>query len=76
MRVHNPNDRYCLARAVIIGLARIRMVDHGDGNGVHRFKEFCQQQHQHLFQVENLMRNAGLEFGLMVILIFLNSLKV
>ena len=69
MRVHNPNDRYCLARAVVIGLARIRMVDQGIPNGAARFKEFCQQQHQHLFQVKNLMQNAGLAFGLMVFFI-------
>jgi len=66
VRVHNPNDRYCLARAVVIGLARIRMVDQGVANGAARFKEFCQQQQQHLFPAENLMRNAGLDFGLMV----------
>uniref|UniRef100_A0A914M7B9 Uncharacterized protein n=1 Tax=Meloidogyne incognita TaxID=6306 RepID=A0A914M7B9_MELIC len=65
VRVHNPNDRYCLARAVVIGLARIRMVDQGVANGAARFKEFCQQQQQHLFPAENLMRNAGLDFGLM-----------
>ena len=64
MRVYNPNDRYCLARAVVIGLAKIRMVDQGNTGG--QFKAFCQQQQQHLNQAENLMNNAGLQFGLQV----------
>uniref|UniRef100_A0A914NYU9 Uncharacterized protein n=1 Tax=Meloidogyne incognita TaxID=6306 RepID=A0A914NYU9_MELIC len=58
VRVYNPNDRYCLARAVVIGLAKIRMVDQGNTGG--QFKAFCQQQQQHLNQAENLMNNAGL----------------
>nr|CAD2207486.1 unnamed protein product [Meloidogyne enterolobii] len=45
VRVHNPNDRYCLARAVVIGLTKIRLVDQGDANnGAAHFRAFCQQQ--------------------------------
>ena len=67
MRVHNPNDRYCLARAVVIGLTKIRLVDQGDANnGAAHFRAFCQQQEQHQNQAENLMNNAGLQFGLQV----------
>uniref|UniRef100_A0A914MVR5 DNA-directed DNA polymerase n=2 Tax=Meloidogyne TaxID=189290 RepID=A0A914MVR5_MELIC len=65
VRVHNPNDRYCLARAVVIGLTKIRLVDQGDANnGPAHFRAFCQQQEQHLLFVNYLMNTAGLPYGL------------
>nr|CAD2202498.1 unnamed protein product [Meloidogyne enterolobii] len=65
VRVHNPNDRYCLARAVVIGLTKIRLVDQGDANnGPAHFRAFCQQQEQHMLFVNYLMNTAGLPNGL------------
>uniref|UniRef100_A0A914MW89 Uncharacterized protein n=1 Tax=Meloidogyne incognita TaxID=6306 RepID=A0A914MW89_MELIC len=65
VRVHNPNDRYCLARAVVIGLTKIRLVDQGDANnGAAHFRAFCQQQEQHVIFVNYLMNISGLPNGL------------
>nr|CAD2205395.1 unnamed protein product [Meloidogyne enterolobii] len=65
VRVHNPNDRYCLARAVVIGLTKIRLVDQGDANnGPAHFRAFCQQQEQHMIFVNYLMNISGLPYGL------------
>ena len=74
MRVHNPNDRYCLARAVVIGLTKIRLVDQGDANnGPAHFRAFCQQQEQHMIFVNYLMNISGLPYGLQVLFNFIFS---
>ena len=74
MRVHNPNDRYCLARAVVIGLTKIRLVDQGDANnGSAHFRTFCQQQEQHVIFVNYLMNISGLPNGLQVLFDYIFS---
>jgi len=63
--VVNPNDRYCLARAVNIGLKRIRLLEvNGPQQQQQQFRSFCRQQEQHLEAALQLMQNAGLPLDL------------
>jgi len=75
VRVRNPNDRYCLARAVVIGLTKITLVDQGDAtNGPAHFRTFCQQQEQHLIFVNYLMNISGLSNLLQVLFEYISDL--
>uniref|UniRef100_A0A1I8BWX6 Uncharacterized protein n=1 Tax=Meloidogyne hapla TaxID=6305 RepID=A0A1I8BWX6_MELHA len=64
VKIHNPDDRYCLPRAVYIGLRKIRLMEENCPRINQQFSSFCQQQHQHLEAVIELMENAGLPLDL------------
>uniref|UniRef100_A0A1I8BV39 DNA-directed DNA polymerase n=1 Tax=Meloidogyne hapla TaxID=6305 RepID=A0A1I8BV39_MELHA len=64
IRIRNPEDRYCLARAVHIGLKKIRLMEANCPRSTQQFRTFCQQQHEHLEPVIELMQNAGLPLDL------------
>lgn len=66
VQVVNPNDRYCLARAVNIGLKRIRLmeVNGPQQQQQQQFRSFCRQQEQHFEAAVELMQNAGLPLDL------------
>jgi hypothetical protein len=57
--VHNPNDRLCLARAVLIGLAHRRSQLPG-GGGANAFAAYAQQQQRQGPEARNLLRRAGI----------------
>ncbi|KAL3068295.1 hypothetical protein niasHS_016263 [Heterodera schachtii] len=59
VRVVNPNDRHCLARAVLLGL-RDRETRQPNGGGRDTFTAYAGRQDQHGAQAVDLLRNAGL----------------
>ncbi|KAL3118367.1 hypothetical protein niasHT_001003 [Heterodera trifolii] len=59
VRVVNPNDRHCLARAVLLGL-RDRETRQPNGGGRDVFAAYAERQDQHGAQAVDLLRNAGL----------------
>jgi hypothetical protein len=60
IRVQNPRDRLCLARAVLIGLAHRRSQLQG-GGGREAFTLYTQQQERHGPEARNLLRRAGID---------------
>lgn len=63
MRINNPNDRFCLARAVYIGLAHLWSAQPGMG-GKQWFKSICIQQQNHEVHARRLMNNSGIPLDL------------
>jgi hypothetical protein len=59
IRVRNPDDRLCLARAVLLGLAQRRSKLVG-GGGQQAFTAYAQQQHRQGPEARNLLRRAGI----------------
>uniref|UniRef100_A0A914HIJ6 DNA-directed DNA polymerase n=1 Tax=Globodera rostochiensis TaxID=31243 RepID=A0A914HIJ6_GLORO len=61
VRVHNPNDRFCLARAILLGLRdhRCRTVMPGRAGRV-AFQLHGAQQHRHGPEARHLLRRAGI----------------
>uniref|UniRef100_A0A914I8M8 DNA-directed DNA polymerase n=1 Tax=Globodera rostochiensis TaxID=31243 RepID=A0A914I8M8_GLORO len=59
VRVQNPGDRLCLARAVLLGL-RDRICQMPGGGGRAAFNLYAGQQHQHGPAARNLLRRAGI----------------
>ncbi|KAL3076975.1 hypothetical protein niasHT_031232 [Heterodera trifolii] len=59
VRVVNPNDRHCLARAVLLGL-RDRETRQPNGGGRDAFAAYAGRQDEHGAQAMDLLRNAGL----------------
>jgi hypothetical protein len=57
--VHNPNDRLCLARATLLGLAHRRCLQPG-GGGPNAFRAYARTQHRHGPEARNLLRRAGI----------------
>nr|CAD2184987.1 unnamed protein product [Meloidogyne enterolobii] len=63
VRIINPNDRLCLARAVFVGLTKIWMMERGEAT--ERFKAFCKQpQNQHAGPAKEMLRKAGIPLDL------------
>lgn len=58
VRVVNPNDRYCLARAVLLGLCD-RETRMPNGGGREEFNTYARRQNQHGTQAIHLLTNAG-----------------
>ncbi|KAL3122347.1 hypothetical protein niasHT_000566 [Heterodera trifolii] len=58
VRVVNPNDRYCLARAVLLGLCD-RETRMPNGGGREEFNTYALRQNQHGTQAIHLLTNAG-----------------
>ncbi|KAL3082483.1 hypothetical protein niasHT_038315 [Heterodera trifolii] len=59
VRIVNPDDRHCLARAVLLGL-RDREMRMPNGGGRDAFTAYAQRQEQHGPQALTLLRRAGL----------------
>ncbi|KAL3109451.1 hypothetical protein niasHT_015296 [Heterodera trifolii] len=57
IRIKNPNDRLCLARAVLLGLHDWRSRSPG-GGGPTAFKSYANRQHTHGPEARNLLRRA------------------
>lgn len=60
VRVRNPGDRLCLARAILLGLAHWRSIQPVGGGGANAFRAYAQQQHRHGPEARCLLRRAGL----------------
>ncbi|KAL3072418.1 hypothetical protein niasHT_034102 [Heterodera trifolii] len=58
VRVVNPNDRYCLARAVLLGLCD-RETRMPNGGGREEFNTYARRQNQHGTQAIHLLTRAG-----------------
>ena len=56
VRVENPNDRICLARAIIIGL---KYRECGQERYDPQFRTYISKQSEHKKEAELLLRNAG-----------------
>lgn len=63
VRIENPNDRWCLARAVDIGLAHLRSME-PDGGGRGWFKAQCLQQWRLGDAARRIMIDAGIPLNL------------
>uniref|UniRef100_A0A183BUV2 DNA-directed DNA polymerase n=1 Tax=Globodera pallida TaxID=36090 RepID=A0A183BUV2_GLOPA len=59
VRVQNPGDRLCLARAVLLGL-RDRLCQMPGGGGRAAFNLYAAEQHRHGPAARNLLRRAGI----------------
>jgi hypothetical protein len=74
VKVENPDDRWCLARSIVIGLAYQQLVHNPRTNflknggiggipeqrrNIKKFKEFCEIQDTHDTVAQNLMKSAG-----------------
>lgn len=59
VRVINPNDRHCLARAVLMGIHHWRSLG-PDGGGMPAFRAYCEMQWRHGPEARNLLRRAGI----------------
>uniref|UniRef100_A0A183CAP2 DNA-directed DNA polymerase n=1 Tax=Globodera pallida TaxID=36090 RepID=A0A183CAP2_GLOPA len=59
VRVQNPGDRHCLARAVLLGL-RDRRTRMPGGGGRNAFNMYATEQHRHGPEARNLLRRAGI----------------
>ncbi|KAL3117600.1 hypothetical protein niasHT_003259 [Heterodera trifolii] len=59
IRIKNPNDRLCLARAVLLGLHDWRSRSPG-GGGPTAFKSYANRQHTHGPEARNLLRRAAI----------------
>nr|CAD2183600.1 unnamed protein product [Meloidogyne enterolobii] len=66
VQVINPTDRFCLARAVNIGLKRIGLMELNgpQQQQQQQFRSFCSQQDRHYEAAYELMQNAGLPLDL------------
>lgn len=63
VRIQNPNDRWCLARAVDIGLAHRKSLKPGSG-GKAWFKAQCIQQYARAERARRIMQEAGIPLNL------------
>uniref|UniRef100_A0A183C758 DNA-directed DNA polymerase n=1 Tax=Globodera pallida TaxID=36090 RepID=A0A183C758_GLOPA len=59
VRVQNPGDRHCLARAVLLGM-RDRRTRMPGGGGRDTFNMYAAEQHRHGPEARNLLRRAGI----------------
>jgi len=69
IKINNPNDRYCLARCIYIGLTKINLFDLNvrritPQEQTNQFREFCRQQETHINNVTELMQNSGIPLDL------------
>ncbi|KAL3088910.1 hypothetical protein niasHT_028686 [Heterodera trifolii] len=62
VRIHNPNDRHCLARAVLMGM-HDRETRMAGGGGKAAFNLFANRQEQHGPAAAQLMTRAGIDIN-------------